>query len=294
MKRSFGLIVLIVGVVVAAIALVRSQSSRADEAERELAWTRLQKDFAERAPFVRAVPDAKAYSQESRALFAWYFKQVDEFNARHENARRFDAYLEELEQRGAKDQKARVAAYEFVKKNFDALRGGQFEPVYTAEDKGLRFDLVSAEVIPVGTKRQIRWNLILWGAQRSMGEDSKGARKMITSAQFRVAVKLLRKNPKDTPYEMTIDGDPAQKIDWPERFLAAFPSQAVLGHFDLDTVPNDVEKAEITFTVTSRANTGAEAVATFPWTIDVPDDWKLKPGESWEGATETEVAAEEP
>lgn len=291
MKRYLGLILLIGGIAAAAIALVRSQSARADEAERELAWSELQREYLERASLVRSNADPKAYTDEARLFYGWYFKRVEEFHKRFPGNRPFDAYLKELAERGG-DTAPYEAAYKFVRQNFDALMNGTYAPLYTAEDKGLRFDLVAATVRPHGMGRKIRWDLAVWGAPRSLVEDSRGARKMVASAQFKVAIKLLRKNKRDLPYEMTIDGDPAQKIEYPERFLAAFPAQAVLGHYDLDPVPADVEKAEITFTLTSRSNTG-ETVATFPWTLDVPDEWKLKPGEAWEGATETEAVAED-
>ncbi len=294
MKRYLGVTLLVGAFLAITIYLVSAQSSRADQAEKELAWTRLQRDYAERAGWMRSNPDPKSYADEARVFFATWFKQVDDYNARYGGDREFDDYLVELEKRGGKGTKARKAAYEYTKKTFDQMRSGNWSPVFTATDKGMRLDVLDSDIQMLGSKRQIRWNLALWGAQRNLADDGKGVRKMVTSASFKVAIKLLRKNPKDAPYEMNIDGDPGQKLDYPERFVAAFPAQMVLGHYDLDLVPSDVTKAEITFTVTSRANSGGEAVGTYAWNLDVPEDWKLKPGEAWEGATETELANDEP
>jgi hypothetical protein len=68
----------------------------------------------------------------------------------------------------------------------------------------------------------------------------------------------------------------------------------VLGHYDMDLVPNEVAKMEITFKVSSRASSGGTADATYLWKLDsIPSDWKLGAGMKWEGATEEERAEEE-
>jgi hypothetical protein len=89
-------------------------------------------------------------------------------------------------------------------------------------------------------------------------------------------------------------GDPSGKIDFPELYIAEFPPQMVLGHYDMDLVPNAVGKMEITFKVSSRAASGGTADATYLWKLDsIPSDWKLGAGMKWEGATEEERSEEE-
>jgi len=67
----------------------------------------------------------------------------------------------------------------------------------------------------------------------------------------------------------------------------------VLGHYDMDLVPNDVAKMEIAFKVSSRSSSGGTADANYLWKLDVPSEWKLGAGMKWEGATEEERPAEE-
>ncbi|HZN93537.1 MAG TPA: hypothetical protein VFB81_12575, partial [Myxococcales bacterium] len=88
--------------------------------------------------------------------------------------------------------------------------------------------------------------------------------------------------------------DLSGKVDWPERYIAEFPPQMILGHYDLDLLPAEVKNMEITFKVSSRASTGGEAVANFVWKLETPGEWKLKPGEKWEGASETTAPMEAP
>jgi hypothetical protein len=50
---------------------------------------------------------------------------------------------------------------------------------------------------------------------------------------------------------------------------------------------------EITFNVSSRASSGGDAAATYVWKLDVPSEWRLGAGETWEGAEVSERAEEE-
>jgi hypothetical protein len=67
----------------------------------------------------------------------------------------------------------------------------------------------------------------------------------------------------------------------------------VLGYYPMDLVPAEVAKMEIDFNVASRSPTGGEALASFVWKLDPPANWKLKPGEKWEGAEESVRPAED-
>ena len=50
---------------------------------------------------------------------------------------------------------------------------------------------------------------------------------------------------------------------------------------------------EITFTLTARSPTGGQADAVYSWKLPTPAEWKLRPGEAWDGATEQVRADEE-
>jgi hypothetical protein len=137
---------------------------------------------------------------------------------------------------------------------------------------------------------QVRFQLALWGAQRELKDDGK-LKKMVTSASFEAAWKLT--DAKGKLIGEMRGSDPAGKIDYPERYIAEFPPQMVLGHYDMDLVPNEVTKMEITFKVSSRAASGGTASSTYLWKLDVPSEWKLGQGMKWEGATEEERPEEE-
>ncbi|ATB38398.1 hypothetical protein CYFUS_003832 [Cystobacter fuscus] len=292
MKRYFGVIVLIVGIILAAVVTTRASSARALEAQRDADFARVQKDYLERVGWLRVNPDEKAYRQEVSSFFKAYFTQVDAHHDRYKLGKTYDAYLAELEKRGDKDDRVqdRKAFYEYTRQVFDQMREGKYEPLWTATDKGMRLDVVSADVVKVLDKPQVRLRLALWGAQREERSDGK-VKKMVTSASFKTQWKLTDERGR-LQGEMSAE-DPSMKVDFPERFIAEFPPQMVLGHYDMDLVPNEVKKMEISFQVSSRAASGGDATASYVWKLEVPSEWRLGAGEKWEGAEVTERPEEE-
>lgn len=293
--RYFGVIVAVAGILAASVMSHRRSSAQVREAEREADIARLQKDYLERVGWMRTNPDEKAYREEVGPFFKAYFEQVDAHLTRYQGNKEFDSYIAEIERRaeGGKDDKIaeRKAAYEYTRKVFDAFRKGRYNPVWTATDKGMRLDVISSDVVMVRGQPQVRFQLALWGAQRELKEDGK-LKKMVTSAAFETTWKLTDARGKLIG-EMR-GGDPSGKIDFPERYIAEFPPQMVLGHYDMDLVPNEVAKMEIAFKVRSRASSGGTAESTYLWKLDaLPSDWKLGAGMKWEGATEEERAEEE-
>ncbi len=292
MKRYFGIIVIIAGILIAAVMTYRTSSAKAQEAQREADFTRLQKDYLERVGWIRTNPDPASYGQEINSFFKTYFEQVSTYRNRYRLGQEFNAYLTELDSRGGKDERAqdKKAFYDYTRKVFDQMREGRYKPLWSATDKGMRLDVLSSDVVTVMNKPQVRLQLVLWGAQREERSDGK-VKKMVTSASFKTQWKLTDEKGKLVG-EMNGD-DPSMKVDFPERFIAEFPPQMVLGHYDMDLVPSEVKKMEITFNVNSRAASGGDVAATYLWKLDVPADWRLGAGQTWEGAEVTERAEEE-
>ncbi|MFP2913271.1 hypothetical protein ACLESD_51370 [Pyxidicoccus sp. 3LFB2] len=294
MKRYFGVIVIIAGVLLASVMSYRSASAKAREAQRDADAQRIQAEYLERVGWMRVNPNDVAYREELKPFFKNYFEQVDTHLTQFAGNKKFDGYLEELEKRAesGKDERAadKKAFYEYTRKHFDSLREGKYSPVWTATDKGMRLDVVSSDVEMVMGKPQVRLKLALWGAQRAMKDEGK-VKKMLTSASFNTVWKLT--DAKGKLLGEMRGGDPAMKVDFPERYIPQFPPQMVLGHYDLDLMPNEVAKVEMTISVASRSATGGDATANYVWKLDVPSEWKLGAGETWEGATQEERPEEE-
>jgi hypothetical protein len=288
MKRYLGIIFGIIAFGVGAVVVYNKYEAKAVEVAREKDRARITAEYFERVGWIRSNPDEKAYKDEVSTFLRWYFKEINEHFNKYGGG--FDEYLAELELRkGAANKDSQLtekkASYEYVKSVLDLMKGGRYAPIFSGTDKGMRFDIMSAEVKSTGGKPQIRLALVLWGAQREMREDGKQSR-MITSTSFGLNTKLIEEKGK-LYGEMNASGDPAGKIDYPERFIGFFPPQLVLGHYDMDLMPAEVAKIEFNFTVGSRSPSGGDATASYTWKLDAPAEWKLRPGEKWEGAEES-------
>jgi len=299
MKRPYlGIFVIAaIGVVAVGTGGYRKYRTKSLEADRELDAARIQREYLERIGWIRSNPDQKLYRDEVRSFLRWYFQQVADHKRRFQENVGYDDYLRELKTRSdapAEQLADRRAYYEYTRKVFDELRGGHYEPAWSGTDKGMRLDVRSAAVENVKGKQRIRVDLLLWGAQRELRDEATSAagivvgakKRMLTSASFTMIWRLLDAQGKLIG-ELNAAGDPSMKVDFPERFIAEFPPQMVLGYYPVDPIPAEVAKIEMIFAVASRSPFGGEAQANFRWPLDAPATWKLSPGEKWEGAEES-------
>lgn len=297
MKRYVGPLVVILGLLAVTAVLYTRLSSSNAELQAEVARLAIQKDYLERVGWIRANPDDKTYREEVGTFLRWYFKQLEDHADRFGGNEQFDDYLNELDKRAEKGGKEgqiaeRKALYQFVRGFFDQMREGKYSPHWTATDRGMRLDVVSADVKMSGGSPMIRLELALWGAQREVREDGpKGTKRMVTSASFDVQWRLF--DAQGNLLGKMSASDPSMKIDFPERYISVFPAQMVFGYYELDLLPAQVARVETDFTITSRAPSGGEAAARFSWNFATPAEWKLGEGMKWEGATETTASEEE-
>ncbi|HLL54813.1 MAG TPA: hypothetical protein VK447_14765 [Myxococcaceae bacterium] len=297
MSRFIAVIVAIIAVLAAFVMMSNRASERQEADARALNELRIQRDYLERVGWLRTNPDEASYKAEVSSFFKWYFGEVDAHLTKFGGNKEFDDYLNEgqgggegKEGGGKKDAAARKARFDFEKRIFDQMRSGKYAPLWTATDKGMRLDVLGGDVKMVGGRPVVRLETVLWGAQRGERTDGK-QKKMVTSASYEVEWKLA--DEKGKSYGKMTGGDPAMKIDHPERVIKWFPPQMVLGYYELDLLPAEVKSLETSFTVTSRAASGGDARSTFVWKLEPPAEWKLRPGEKWEGAQEMTSTEEE-
>jgi len=313
MSRNAFILFLLVIVGFSAMGVVGYRRAEAQRLglERELAASRLRAEALERMGWIRVIPEEKQYLDEVQAFFKWYFEGVDAYRKRFNLSPAFDEYLVELEQRKAQEKEVenlptlpdgrratlpasrtsvdRKAFYDAEKALFDRMHTGRYLPIFSGTDQGMRLDVVSADVTAAGGRPRVRLPIVLWGAQRYTKEDS-GTKRVLTSADFAATFRLLDSNGKLVA-EMSAGG-PGLKNEFPERLIAEFPPQAVLAQYEFERVPAGVAKMEATFSVRSHAPSGGDANGTYTWRTSVPEEWRLGPGEVWEGAQES-VRSEE-
>jgi hypothetical protein len=295
MKRYFGLLFAVVAVFAGLIFAYRKWDAKTAETQRELNASRIRAEYLERVAWIRVNPDEKSYKDEVGTFFRWYFKEVGDHLNKFGGNRKFDDYLTELDERakkhgGVADDKMddKKAAYEYVRKFFDDFHNGKYDPMYTSTDHGLRWDILSTQ--PINGKTRLTF--VIWGLpaeERTV--DDKGTRKTVVNASYKSNWKLFDEKGKLFG-EMPAEGVD-MKVDYPPRYVRWFPPQIVVGHFDVPLIPNEVKNAEITFTQSTRSLTGADIMANHTWKLELPAEWKLRPGEKWEGAQDSVRPEEE-
>jgi len=313
MNRNLTVVLLLVvaGFTAAGVVGYRRTSAAQAQAEKEIATLRFRAEALERVGWIRSNPDAESYKNDVKGYLRWYFEQVANQQAKYGGNPGFDDYLKDIDKQAkakaelelpqlpdgrprpviAANPVNRKAFWEWEKNMFDRMRTGKYAPVLTGTDKGLRLDVVSADVVMVGNKPKIRFPLVLWGAQREVRENDQGQKRVLTWADFATTFRLL--DDKGKLYGEMSTGNPGMRNDFPERLIAEFPPQTVLGQYELEPVPASVSVMEMLIAVRSHSPTGGDINAQYSWKIPVPDDWKLKAGETWEGATVTTRTEEE-
>lgn len=288
MKRYLGLLIVVAGVIVGMIYAYRKWDQKTAETQRDLNASRIKAAYLERVTWLRVNPDEKSYKEEVGTFFRWYFKEVNEHINKYGGNRKFDDYLAELDERSKKKKgeddnyEEKKAAYDYVRKFFDDFQQGRYEPMWTSTNNGIRWDIVKTE--PISDKT--RFTFVVWGIP---GEerviDDRGTRKWVVSASFKSNWKMWDEKNKLFG-EMPAEGVD-MRVDDPQRRIRWFPPQIIVGHFDVPKIPAEVKNIEVTFTQSTRSLTGGDILANHLWKLELPAEWKLKPGEKWEGAQDS-------
>ncbi len=299
--RFLGIIVAIVGVAASLWLGSKKWTEKSTEFQREAAFAKLRGDYLERVAWIRSNPDEKAYKDEVQTFFRWYFKEVNEHLNKFQGNRKFDDYLQELNRKaGAKGEFAeyegpsragdksaeKKAAFEYTMKQFEAFKSGSYQPLWSATDRGVRLDIVSASTQTLGGETKIHMPVVAWGVPREEKVDDRGVRRIQVNGSFRFNWKLYDEKQKLIA-EIPGEGGPDSRVDWPERYIRYFPPMIIFGHYDLDKLPPEAKTAEISFTISGRSPSGGDVTANYLWKLDVPAEWKLQPGEAWKGAQES-------
>ena len=302
MRNKAGIVylILLAGIFVSSYAIYMRVSETAAEARRAVDAEKLRNQYLERVGWMRTLPDAKTYQDELRPFLRDYFAQVDELVKKYNLNPHFDDFQQSLSKREAAEKSSGSAStdptpgkilYDRTALTFTQMHDGQYQPMSTATDKGLRLDIVSAD-LKREAGNQIVFSLVLWGAQREIREDKGNhTQKMVALVGFDAVWKIY--DAKNKLIAEVHAGDPGTRVDNPERFIPVFPPQMLLAEYKMDRIPAEAERMDMTVDVSARASWGSSQHATFNYSMPVAREWKLAPGEVWQGAQESERPQEE-
>ncbi len=272
---------------------LRAYSLREDQLKFEHALAQARQSFLEVTPTVRAMPQDERYRQEFAAALKTYFAELTDARNRFPSQRAGKAAPKSAEAQKAKQNTEDWA--QLTRDVFEQLRAG-YEPALTATAGGLRLDLVSAKRSTEGGKPTLQTVWALWGAPRYRQDEERAggvrARQIVAPTSLRgLSFRFIDGDGKFKA-SMAVSGEPALKVDYPERFETDFPPMALLGTYSFSAFPRDAAKVEITADASLRTPTGTDETVTFSISAPIPEAWKLGPNDTWEGERQ-EITEEE-
>jgi len=291
MKRYLGIFLCLAVVLGPVIFAVKRWKEAKYEADKTLSEVQLKADYLERVSWIRSIPNEVAYRSEVRNFLHWYFGRIGRHVENFQLNARFDDYPKELAKLGNIDRlEERQKVYESVRSVFDAMQQERYQPQWSASSQNVRLDLLSTRVVVEKGERKIRYQLVIWGLPRTQTLDDRKMLRIHNRASFRAQWRMFDIKGKLIA-EMRSEGDMAGRVDWPERYVSMFPADVTLGHYDVDLMHADAETVEIHFNIFSASLTGGDMRPTFVLKRAVPPEWRLSPGEEWQGALPVEGLA---
>ncbi|HEY3452110.1 MAG TPA: hypothetical protein VGK67_37550 [Myxococcales bacterium] len=271
------------------------------EYENKLDLERIRKEWLERQPLARQLAAPDKYRFEQQALFKWYFNELTEHYNKFQGLKDYEKVGDDLEAKKKakkiKDNEYNLLfeRYKSTKDFWDLAMANKYDPVFTAVDNGLRFDIFKVESVSDSKEPKLRLHYALWGAQRKWSVDSSSGGKVLkltVNAAFHELTVLGLDEAGKEATRMTAAGDP-YKVDNPERFIEEFPPGVVFGSYDLPKIPSNVVTVEISWDIGTRSVlSGEEVSGKFVWKQPLPSEWK---GGNWADAQEqVRDAPEEP
>ena len=282
---------------VAGLALLaaRAWTDQADSAARLLAIEHARHQFSQRAAVARAAPDTAHYRDDLRALLRGWFADQAEIGNRFPLLRGQPAPFV------PPPPKVRGGSLSDWQQLSDAQIGawreGKLELLESAEAQGLRLDLL--RVAKLETRLAV--DVAVWGAPEETQIDEPEAGRQVQ----RVSVPLLFKGLSLRFFDSNgavvarLDGggEPALRLDMPERLTADAPPGLVLGRYELPIFPPDAAEVEWTLAAQVRSASGESRLAQAVWKTKLDPAWT---GAQWadekvvaESQTEARAAAPE-
>jgi hypothetical protein len=276
-------------VVVGITQLAARSKAEAFRLEREA----LRREMVERATVARGVSGPQG-NEEARAVVRWWLDSVAALRNRFPK----QSAMPERASSSAQPKDGEQAWRRYADDRLDALRAG-YAPALSAVDQGLRLDVLAFRPgeHPDTHERALRIDFALWGAPRRIERDPAGpsdrqALRLLVPLSFRqLAFRFVDASGK-TYGEMSGSGEPYLSLKDPERFSGELPPGIVLGTWWVEPFPREAERVELSVAVQAQGMTSAALAPVFRWELPVPEEWKLRPGESFRA--ETRVAPPEP
>jgi hypothetical protein len=262
-----------------ALLAARAWTDRADAAARSLLLEHARHQFAQRAAVARTAPSAEAWRADLRALLrGWFAEQANIGN-------RFPLLRGQPAPFVPPPPKVRGDAREFedlAKRQIGAWREGRIDLVETSYAQGLRIDLLRVAKEP---QSRLAVDVAVWGAPEEfeteeIGEFGKQLQRTMVPVVFKgLSLRFLDATGRIVA-RLEASGEPALRLDVPERLVADAPPGLILARYEPAQFPPGVDQIEWTLAVQVRSASGEARLAQAIW--------KTKPDPAWVGEAWTD------
>jgi hypothetical protein len=254
----------------------RAFTDATEAAAEKLAQEHARSQFEQRAAIARAAPDAERYRADLKTLLRnWFADEADIGN-------RFPMLRGQLAPFMPAPPKGNLAEWqELAESQVSAWREGKIELLETAPSQGLRLDLL--RVKSIGSHLAV--DVAIWGApeesQLEESEPGKQAMRLTVPIVFHgLSVRFFDANAK---LVARIDGagEPALRLDLPERLVADAPPGLVLGRYEVPLFPPNAAQVEWTLAAQVHSPSGEPRLAAATWKSSADPAWS---GAAWSEA----------
>jgi hypothetical protein len=265
-----------------ALLAARAWTDRADAAAHKLSLEHARHQFTQRAAVVRAAPDPARYRDDLRALLRAWFADVAEIGNRFPMLRGQQAAFVPPPPRV---RGGNLSDWQQLSEaQVGAWREGKLDLIESAEAQGLRIDLLRVAT----TEQKLLVDVAVWGAPEETQLDEPEAGKQVQRVTVPLLFQGLALRFFDTSGKVVARlesaGEPALRLDMPERLTADAPPGLVLGRYELPRFPAGAAEVEWTLSAQLRTVSGDTRLAQASWKT------KLEP--AWAGAAWTQSAGE--
>jgi hypothetical protein len=271
----------------------RAWTDQADAAAQKLALEHARSQFSQRAAVVRAAPDKDRYRDDLRALLrAWFADQAEVSN-------RFPLLRGQPAPFVPPPPRVRGGDLrdwqQLAESSVSSWREGKLDLIETAAAQGLRLDLMAVTSV-AAPQPHLAADVAVWGAPEETQLEEPEAGKPVQRISVPLVFKGLALRFFDAKGAVLArldgGGEPALRLDMPERLVADAPPGVTLGRYELPLFPPGVAEVEWTFAAQVRSASGETRVAQAVWKVKAEPAWS---GTAWSASdkviAESEIEA---
>lgn len=275
--------------VAAAFFALDAHDKQVTDLEYELQLSSLRNEYVERAGWVRSIPAVERWRDEFVSLNRWYEAQWTALHNRFPGRGTPESVLARIEAEeaaGARDGALKREFFEHTRGFHKLLSSGHYLPVAHHVASGVRIDLLDMKKVTYEGRNALRVDAVIWGAPRQqlVGKVDGQASYRKMALDFNLsALSLEFVDEKDKLLGGGDTDGPVILVDYPERWIPAFPPQAALATWWIEPIPNETKHVLMKINGDIRSSAGGSFPVNIDWKLPASDAWKLGAGQAFEG-----------